>query len=257
MVDLFDEVEGQLRTDRYRTLALRIAPWVSGVLVVALVAALGYWGWDTWQTRQIHKASEDYDAAIQMADRGDRTGAMARFGQIARDAPPAYRALALMQQGGIQLADGHNDQAVALFDNAARTARHPIESDLAALQAIYVLLDTAPYADLERRITPLTAEGRPYRLQAQEALAMAKLLAGRTEEAKQAFQVLTLNLNTPEDMQRRARTALALIESGRSSVLREAVRAAATLPPPSAAITPLPPGVVPQGSAGVQPGTAQ
>ena len=257
MVDLFDEVEGQLRTDRYRTVALRIAPWVSGVLVAALLAALAYWGWDTWQTRRIHQASEAYDAAIQLADRGDRTGAMARFGQVARDAPPAYRALVLMQQGGIQLTDGHPDQAVALFDQAAHAARHPIQADLAALQAIYVLIDTAPYADLERRITPLTREGRPYRLQAQEALAMAKLLAGRTAEAKQAFQVLMLNLNTPEDMQRRARTAIALIDSGRSSVLREAVRAAATLPPPSAAITPLPPGAVPQGPTGAQPGTAQ
>ena len=257
MVDLFDEVEEQLRTDRYKTMAFRAAPWVSGALVLALVAALGYWGWTVWQARQIHTAAESYDAALQQLARGDATGAFTRFGAVAQSAPPGYRALALMQQAGVRLSQNQTAEAVTFFDHAAQTATNPLESDLAALQAVYVLLDTAPYADLERRITPLAREGRPYRLQAQEALAMAKLLAGRTAEAKTAFEVLTLNLATPEDMQRRARTALALIESGRSSVLRDAVRAAATLPPPSAANTPLPPGAAPQGASGAQPGTAR
>ena len=48
MVDLFDEVEEQLRSERYTSVAKRLAPWISGVLALALVVALGYAGYQTW-----------------------------------------------------------------------------------------------------------------------------------------------------------------------------------------------------------------
>jgi hypothetical protein len=259
VVDLFDEVEEQLRTDRYKSLALRAAPWVSGLLIGALLVALGVWGWQTWQQNQIHHASEDFDAAVTVLNNGDRTAAFNRLNGLAHNGPAAYRALALMEQGGLRLAEtpARTSEAVALFDQAARVAPSPIEADLASLRAIYALLDTAPIADLERRITPLTAAGRPYRLQAQEALAMARLLAGRTAATKSAYQVITLNLNAPEDMTRRAQTAIALIDSGQAGALRTAIQAAATLPPPSAANTPPPNGPAQPAAPDAPTGTAQ
>ena len=257
MVDLFDEVEGQIRTDRYKAVALQAAPWVSGILVIALVAALGYWGWTVWQQRQMAQASEAYDTALTQLTNGDSTGAFTRFGTLAQSAPSGYRGLALMQQAGIRLSQNQTAEAVAFFDRAASASPHPIQADLASLEAVYALLDTAPLADLQRRITPLMAEGRPFRLQAQEALAMARLLAGQTAAAKTDLEVLNLNLNAPQDMRQRVSTALALIASGRSGAVREAVRAAATLPPPSAANISLPPGMVLPGAAGAQSGTAR
>ena len=210
MVDLFEEVEGQLRTDRYRSLAIRAAPWVSGVLVIALVAALGYWGWQTYQQNQIHHASDEFNTALQMASNGDRTGAFARLNPIARSSPAAYRSLALMMQGGLKVADNRPAEAVALFDQAARIAPSPALADMASMRSIYTLMDTAPLADLERRITPLTATGRPYRLQAQEALAMARLLAGRNDAAKAAFRTIAQNLNASEQMRVRRRVSFLL-----------------------------------------------
>ena len=35
MVDVFEEVEEQLRTDRYKALALKVLPVVGGLLVIA------------------------------------------------------------------------------------------------------------------------------------------------------------------------------------------------------------------------------
>ncbi len=259
MVDLFDEVEGQLRTDRVRTLAIRAAPWISGVLVLALVAALGFWGWQTWEHRKIDEASQAFDASAQLLNQGNRTEAFTRLTETARSAPAGYRALALMQQGGIRQTENRNAEAVALFDQAAQVAPDPLLKDLAALRSVYLLLDTAPLAELERRLTPMAAAGRPYRLQAQEAMAMARLLAGQTERARAEFQVITLNLTAPQDVQRRAQLAISLIASGQAGALRETVRRVATMPPPPPSIT-LPPGLtLPQGAApgGAAPASPQ
>ena len=48
MTDLFEEVEEQLRSDRYKALARKGAPWVIAAAAVALVIALGIWGWQQY-----------------------------------------------------------------------------------------------------------------------------------------------------------------------------------------------------------------
>ena len=41
MADVFEEVEEQLRSDRYKSLALKALPWVAGLLLLAAVVAGG------------------------------------------------------------------------------------------------------------------------------------------------------------------------------------------------------------------------
>jgi hypothetical protein len=56
--DRFEEVEEQLRSDRYRTLARRGAPWVVAMAAAALLAALGVWGWQQYNLQITNTASE-------------------------------------------------------------------------------------------------------------------------------------------------------------------------------------------------------
>ena len=64
MTDLFEEVEEQLRSDRYKQLGRKLLPWMLGIAAAALIATLGYWAYDTWRTEQTSKASEQYVAAM-------------------------------------------------------------------------------------------------------------------------------------------------------------------------------------------------
>ena len=56
MSDLFEEVEEQLRSDRYRTFALKALPWLLGMAVAALIATAAWWGWSSYQDRAAGKA---------------------------------------------------------------------------------------------------------------------------------------------------------------------------------------------------------
>ena len=61
---------------------------------------------------------------------------------------------------------------------------------------------------------------------------MAKLMAGRANDARSDFVVLSLMASAPEDVRERAHAALELIDSGELGKLPAIVKAAAALPPP-------------------------
>lgn len=241
MTDIFEEVEEQLRSERYQTLFFRILPWAVGIGLAALVIALGYWGWDSWHTRAANKASEDYAAAMELAPTNPDK-AFTRFGEVVKGPSRAYKALALMQQANIRLLANKTPEAVKLLDEAAKASPDPVIGDMARLKSALALMDTAPYAAMEERLKPLTEEKRPYRAAAIEALAMAKLQAGKAKEARSDFVVLTLMPGAPDGMRQRAQAAMALIDSGSANTLPSAVKASAALPPGLI----LPPAAAPQ-----------
>ena len=233
MVDLFEEVEEQLRSDRYRELARRIAPWATAIFALVLVGYLGVWGFKAYQDRNLATAALAYQKGLDALTKSDQAGALREFQVASQAGTTGYKTLALMQEGGLRAGAGKPAEAAALFDQAAKTAPNPVLADLASLRAAMVLLDTAPYADMQRRLTPLADGKRPYSLYAREALATAKLLAGRTADARRDFSVLTLALGAPEDMRQRCQIAVTLIDSGQAAVAVATVKAAATLPPPA------------------------
>ncbi len=256
MVDVFEEVEDQLRTERYRNLAMRALPWAIGVGAAVLIGALGLWGWDSWQSSARAKASESYSKAMEAGAQGDQVKAVSLFAEIARTGPAAYKTLALMQQGGMRLDAGQTAEAVKFFDDAAKAAPDPLLGDFARLKSAFALMDTAPYKDVEARLIPLNEDKRPYRMEAKEALAFLKLREGRFKEARTDFVVLSQIFDASQGMRQRAKAAISLIDSGSAGVMAEAVKLAnsaqpAQMPPsvmlqPNGAMSPLPSAEAPQ-----------
>ena len=210
-------------------------PIGAGVLVVALVAALGWWGWQSYVTNQADKASAAYDRGMTALQANNPSGADAAFAEAAKSGNGAYKALALMQQAGIAVSANKTDDAVKLFDDAAKAAGDPIIADAAALKAAFLLMDTAPLADIQKRLEPLANDKRPLHAFAQEAQAMALLQHGKTAEARQIFVQLQLGQNVPDDIRQRAQAGVQAVDSGTAPALAAIVRAAVALPAPAAA----------------------
>lgn len=231
MSDLFAEVEEQLRSDRYRTFARKVLPWLVGALVVALVAGLGWWGWTHLRGQAINKASTQYAAGLEAAEQGRADQAVKIFTEVSQSGAKGYKTLALLQLGGLRLEQKDVAGAVKLFDEAAAAAPGPVLADAARLKSAFALLDTAPAKDVEARLTPLLEDGRPYRVQAREALAFTKLNAGDLAGARGDFVVISGMLDAPEGARARAKAAIGLIDSGSAKAVAQTVRAAAALPP--------------------------
>jgi hypothetical protein len=255
VVDVFSEVDEQLRAERLRSFMQRAVPAFIAALVLTVLTVAGVQGWQMYQASQSAKASQAYQAAVNTGAQGDEAKAFQQFDDLAKHGGP-YQALALMQQGGIRVDQNKPAEAAALFDQAAAASKSPMISDIALLKSAYALMDTAPLATIEAKLTPLTAPGRPYKIQAREALALARLAAGKTAAAKQDLVAIANQLDTPDSARQRAQAIIALIDSGTGGSIKALADAAKTAQP-----LPLPGQPGPQAPGGapiqVQPEAAQ
>ncbi len=232
MVDVFDEVDEQIRADRFRALVRRTVPYFIGALLLCVAAVLGVWAYGKFNTGASGKASLAYARGVDLETKGDHDGAFAQFVDAAKG-PAGYKALSLMQEAGIRLEQNKTAEAVSLFDQAAKASPDKILGDIASLKAAYALLDTASLTDITARLTPLMAADRPYHAQAREALALAKIAAGQLSQARSDLGVIQLMADTPDSERQRAGALITLIDSGTASSLK-ALAAAPVLPPPPA-----------------------
>ncbi len=239
MADVFEEVEGQLRAERYQSLGRKLLPWLIGAAVLALVISLAVYGWNQYRIRAAEQASIDYAAGLQAVGANNRAEAERRFAAAAQSRSDAYRSLALMQRAGLRVEDNRPREAVPLLDEAAEAAPGPLLADAAALKAAFLVMDYAPLNEIERRLNPLREEGRPYRSAAREAWAMAQIGAGRPVEARREFVVLSQALDTSEGARARAEAMIAAIDSGAAAqapAILRAVPAAAPIQPQAAPV---------------------
>ena len=233
----------------------RAVPAFIAALVLSVVAVAGVEGWQMYQSSQSAKGAQAYQDAIDTAAKGDAEKAFQQFDDLAKHGGP-YQALALMQQAGIRMEQNRPADAAPLFDKAAAASKSPIVSDMAALKAAYAVMDTAPLATLEAKLSPLADAGRPYHIQAREALALARLANGKAAQAKQDFVAISSQLDTPDSARQRAQAIIALIDSGTGTNLKQLAEAAKTATP-----IPLPSEGPPPGAQGApdqaQPEAAQ
>jgi len=96
VVDVFDEVEEQLRSERYQSLAMKSLPWLGALAAVAVIGVGGYWGWTSYQTDQANKASESYQTALETAQKQGPDKAFGQFKAVADGNAQGYKALALL-----------------------------------------------------------------------------------------------------------------------------------------------------------------
>ena len=231
MSDVFDQVEEELRSARYFRWARTWLPVIGGVLLIALVIALSFWGWESWQTSKADKASAAYDRGLESLQANNPVTADAAFVQAVKEGNGAYKALALMQRSGIALNDHRDAEALTLMDEAAKAAHDPLLSDIAALKAAWMAMDTnASLEDVQARLKPLAGDKRPFKAYAREAQAMALLQHGKGAEARDILLLLKNDLDVPQDVGQRAGAALDQIDSGTAAAIPAILRAAAAVP---------------------------
>lgn len=224
MTDIFEETEETLRTQKWIDLAKKAAPWASLVLGGALVLSLGAWGLQSYNLSVIHKASENYQTALEAFESGDKAKAKTDFTKVSETGSGAYKSMAFMQLAGLALEEKKTDEAIALMEKAAKATSEPAIHDLAVLKLAYLKMDKAPVADIEKILKPIIGENRPFTYLAREALAMAKLQAGDTAGAKSEFTALSLTLGAPQGVKQSAQARIAAIEAGSDKLAREVIK---------------------------------
>ncbi len=218
MVDIFDEVEEDLRAERTQRL-LKKYGWLLAAAALAVIGAtIGWQAWTARQASQDMEAARRYVAAQALADKtlagapvaSDRAEALTAFEQQAATAPEGYRTLARLRAAGLKADAGDLAGASALWDQiAADSDADRLLRDLATLIAAQHQLDYGDPTAIEARLKPLTDPANPWSALAREQLALLDLRQGKTEDARAALRRLSFDILAPAGLRQRAAAILA------------------------------------------------
>jgi len=211
LVDVFDEVEEELRKERYQALLRQWGPWVGGAAAAIVVAVAGYQLWEWRSGVTADEASAQYMEAAEALAAGDVENAETGFAQLAESGPRGYAALALLRQGEIALQQGRADEAGRLFEQAAERAPDATTGQLARYKAALARFDGLSYDDLTVRLDPLTQGAAPFGALARELMGAAAIRDERWDEARSTYELLSVAIDAPPGVARRASEALVYI----------------------------------------------
>lgn len=211
MVDIFDEVDEELRAEKAQKLLMRYSGVIVAVALAIVGAAGGWQGWRWWQARQDTAAATAFVSTLTAVestpnvDPAARGGLGGAFEALASSGPEGYRTLARLRAAALKADAGDMAAASMLWDQVAGDAgADPLLRDLATLTWAQRQLDQGDPARLEGRLKPLTEFGNAWRSLAQEQLALLDLRQGRTAEAKAAFGKLSQDVTAPAGVRSRA-----------------------------------------------------
>ena len=211
MTDIFNEVDEEVRREQLKRLWERYGIYLVA-LCVFIVVGVGAWrGYEWWQGKQAAQSGAAFEQAVALAEAGKHQESEAGFARLAGVGTAGYRVLARLRQAA-ELAPTDRTAAIKAYDEIAadRNAGQVIQ-DLAAVRAGYLLVDTAPYAELLTRLEPLTANDRTFRHTAREILALSAWKAGDITAARKWTDMIMADPQTPAGTRSRAEVLSELI----------------------------------------------
>lgn len=216
MVDIFDEVDEELRAERAQRLLKRYAGVIIACALLIVGVAAGWQAWRWYQTRQDQAAAAEYLTAMNLAedpagvsDAARNGAAIAVLDKLESSAPEGYRTLARLRAAAAKAALGDVPGALALWDQvAADTSADPLLRDLASLMWAEHQIDSGDPSLLQARLTELAKAGNAWHALAEEQLALVSMRLGKPDEAKAILRRLAQDTTAPNGVRGRANTLL-------------------------------------------------
>jgi hypothetical protein len=214
--DIFDEVDEEVRREQLKKLWDRYGIYFMALAVLVVAGVAGWRGYDYWQTKKAGEFGAQFTAAALLSEQGKHDEAEKAFARIATEGTSGYRVLARLRAAA-ELAERDPKAAVAAYDDiAASSATGQPMQDLAALRAAMLLVDSAPLAEVTRRLEPLAGAQAPFRHSARELLAFAAWKAEDTAAMRKWSQLIRDDPETPAALRTRVDALMALAgESGK------------------------------------------
>ena len=214
---LLREIDEDLRRERYALLWKRYGWLVITVLVALVLGVAGYEAWRGYEQRVHARSSEQFAAAMTLAE-ADPAAAAGAFGELAEGAPRGYEILARLRQAAMHVEKGDYAAAVSAYDKLAGETADPLYGDLAVILKVMaemrLAVTPADAARLAEQLSPLATPDRPWRYSARELSAHLALRSGEAGKARELLTGLSDDVQAPQGIRTRAQEML--LEIGRA-----------------------------------------
>ena len=211
MVDFINEVEEELRKDKYNVLLRKYGPYI----VAAIFAIIAFAGYVEYQKKSksiiARGASTSFEASKKLEASGDLQAASDKYIALSEVAPNGYAGLSLVHDAGMKVQLGDMDAAISLFDQAADKFEKPRHRDLQTYKAALILAETGKYDDAQARLSTLIQDKSPYQDLARELEAQILYAKGDLSTARSKLSYLVTAPGVSSGVKSRSEQLLSLI----------------------------------------------
>lgn len=220
------EVDEDVRRDQLLQIWKKYGTLVTAGVAALFVAVIGYQWSQSRRVAHEEQLGAQFEAATRLAAESKSDEALKAFGEIAKSGPAGYQSIAQLRVAAAQVKAGRVAEALAAYEALATNgSADDLLRDFAALQAAMLRLDQADWTEMKNRLTPLTADDRPWHAPAREILGLAAYKAGQNDEATKLFEQILGDKASTSGLTRRAQEMLAVLNDAAA-----AKAAAATAP---------------------------
>lgn len=224
MVEKFDEfleeVQKDIRQEKFLNLWKQYGQLVTGCVVGILVLVVGYNLWGHYEQNRRIRMAEKLIAAQEYITQGDPGKAQAILDGLSDESHKTYQPLALFQKAGLLLQGGAKSrpaEARAIYGQLSQNSKiDPVWRDLATLLMVMTSMDQTDIKvdELLGQLSPLTHEQNPWRYFAREMQGILLYRKGDKAQAAEVLARLVQDKQTPAGISMRARLMVQIVSTG-------------------------------------------
>lgn len=207
------EVNEELRSDQMRLVWKRFGRILIAAAVLVVLGTIGKVGYEYWRDSEASAAGDNFLAALTLAREGKNDEALAALTALEKDGFGAYPVLARMRSASL-LAATDTQGAVSAFSAIAKDSSVPeAVRDAARLRAAYLLVDTGTYEQVSAEVEQLATPQSALRHSAREVLGLSAYKHEDYARAKEWFDAIINDSESPRNVANRAQMLLDLISA--------------------------------------------
>ena len=205
------EVNEELRSDQMRLVWKRFGRILIGAAVLVVLGTIGKVGYEYWRDREASASGDEFLAALTLARDGKKDEALAALGALEKDGFGSYPVLARMRSASL-LAETDAKGAIDAFTVISKDGSVPQAlRDAARLRAAYLLVDTSTYDQVSAEAEQLATPQGALRHSAREVLGLSAYKHEDYARAKEWFDAIINDSESPRNVANRAQMLLDLI----------------------------------------------
>jgi hypothetical protein len=206
------EVNEELRSDQMKGVWTRFGRYIIALAVLIVLGTIGKVAYEYWDNNASSGTGDQFLAAMKLADENKPDEALAALDKLEKEGHGAYPVLARMRAATVQAQKGDNAGAIASFQEIAKDKAVPAAvQDAAKVRAGFLLVENGTYEQVSASVEEMAVPGNAFRHSAREVLGLASYKAGNMPQARQWFQSIVDDVDSPRNISNRAHMMLDLI----------------------------------------------
>ena len=207
MVDIFQEVEEDLKRERSEELWRKYGKYVIGVAAAIVLGVAGREGWKTYEASTSIENGTRLANAVELAQDSatDEDAALAALDAIIADGNAGFVALGHFQKAAVYLRSGATPSAITELEAIAGNSEiDQVYRDLAVVQIAMNSASATNAQELISRLEPIAVPENAWYYSAREMIALLHIAGGEVEAAKPLLTEIADDNSAPAGMRARA-----------------------------------------------------